>query len=100
MDIIYTQDISCIHIRLMLMDIKTYTQLNIHTRHILHSYKAYVDGYKNLHTTKYTHNKTYTQLYKAYIHTRHILHSYKAHVDGYKNLHTTKYTHKTYLAFI
>ena len=40
------------------MDIKTYTQLNIHTRHILHSYKAYVDGYKNLHTTKYTH-KTY-----------------------------------------
>ena len=71
------------------MDIKTYTQLNIlhihtqlniHTRHILHSYKAYVDGYKNLH--------------------RHILHSYKAHVDGYKNLHTTKYTHKTYLAFI
>ena len=40
------------------MDIKTYTQLNIHTRHILHSYKAHVDGYKNLHTTKYTH-KTY-----------------------------------------
>ena len=81
------------------MDIKTYTQLNIHTRHILHSYKAY-DGYKNLHTTKYTHKmdiKTYTQLN---IHTRHILHSYKAHVDGYKNLHTTKYTHKTYLAFI
>ena len=49
---------STFHIRLMLMDIKTYTQLNIHTRHILHSYKAYVDGYKNLHTTKYTH-KTY-----------------------------------------
>ena len=67
------------------MDIKTYTQLNIHTRHILHSYKAHVDGYKNLHTTKYTH-KTYL--------------AYKAHVDGYKNLHTTKYTHKTYLAFI
>ena len=76
------------------MDIKTYTQLNIHTRHILHSYKAHVDGYKNLHTTKYTH-KTYLN-----IHTRHILHSYKAYVDGYKNLHTTKYTHKTYLAFI
>ena len=74
------------------MDIKTYTQLNIHTRHILHSYKAHVDGYKMLMDIK-----NYTQLN---IHTRHILHSYKAHVDGYKNLHTTKYTHKTYLAFI
>ena len=88
------------------MDIKTYTQLNIHTRHILHSYKAhshkaYVDGYKNLHTTKYkAYVDGYKNLHKLNIHTRHILHSYKAHVDGYKNLHTTKYTHKTYLAFI
>ena len=85
------------------MDIKTYTQLNIHTRHILHSYKAYVDGYKNLHKARHMlmdirhilHSHGYKNLHKLNIHTRH-----KAYVDGYKNLHTTKYTHKIYLAFI